>query len=110
MILYDTANLLACLACAEEFQDEDVDWLQYRKTLRTMDATDIAATAAEVLAGDNSNPLTELLTYIIHDAPPDLDRVPLAPHELEAVGKYLTGLALDVLRKRVKAATATATF
>jgi|SRR5215813_7703077 len=107
---------VVCLSCAERFDESEEDegdaedraWSTYVAAVRQINPIDVAVTAAEVLSGEDQNPLVDFIARLVGDPPPDLDRV--AVYEAEAIGRHVAALALDLLRRKVRATATVATF
>jgi hypothetical protein len=94
----------------EELDEAERSWAAYTAAMRNLDAVDVAITAAETYAAKDGTPLIRLIERLRDEPPEDLDRIHIAPHKLEAIGKSLAIIAIELIRGRVATPTSTATF
>ena len=73
---------------ADEADEDDAYQTQLAQAQR-LDFNDIVARVCERLAGQDGTPMHHLLEAWVSSPPPDLDRILVAPHQCEALGRWL---------------------
>jgi hypothetical protein len=73
----------------EDETDEDDAYQTQLAQAQRLDLNDIVARVCERLAGKNDTPMHHLLEAWVSSPPPDLDRILVAPHQCEALGRWL---------------------
>jgi hypothetical protein len=73
----------------DEEEDDDRAYQDWLARASRLDLDDIVARTCDRIAGKDGTPLHHLLEAWQADPPPDIDRVAIAPHVAEGLGKWV---------------------
>jgi hypothetical protein len=73
----------------EDGADEDDTYQAQLAQAQRVDVNDVVARVCERLAGQDGTPMHHLLEAWVSSPPPDLHRILVAPHQCEALGRWL---------------------